>query len=148
MVRIFIGDLTAVNAEDKKWFLAAYGSFIPFYFGAKAIEGRASRRGLSIFGLYPPSGTLPSMGTVPAKITIDGSGFESPIGVTFGDGDRTLPTRGLVAVSESTLEVLVDVSANSQLGGYDVAVELSNGSKIARKSGFTVGTTPSPECPG
>jgi len=129
---------TDIDQEDKKWFLTAYGTILAFYFAQRTVEARATRPGLGVFGIYPSSGRQPKDGSRPLKVTIDGNGFDSPTSVTIIKDGKDLAKSGFTTVSTSTLDVLLNITKESPLGGYDVTVELANGSRLVRRSGFMV----------
>ena len=144
MFLIFFGNFPAIPTDDRKWFLTAYASVLAFYFGSKyfpALQTRSQRRGLAISRIIPSIGNRPTTGTgpSPADIVIEGSGFESPIVVSFTNGaGHPLKTSNMLGDSHEKLTVTVELGPTTPLGLYDVAVELANGSRSVYKAGFTV----------
>ena len=59
MFLLLFGEFADILAEDRKWFLTAYGSVLAFYFGTKYFPERFSARGLSISRVSPPVSHLP-----------------------------------------------------------------------------------------
>lgn len=70
-------------------------------------------------------------------IEITGSGFESPKSVTF-DQDGELPVVRFVSNSQTSIEVDISLAPDTKLGAYDIIVELANGSRIVKTSGYSL----------
>lgn len=141
MFLIFFGDIDGVEIpdEDRKWFLTAYASVLAFYFGSKYFPDRAATRGLVISSVSPPVSNPPD-GTesVNEAIQITGNGFESPKSVEFDQDGTKLPVSRMVSDSQTNIEVDITLAPDSKLGAYDIIVELANGSRIVKTSGYSL----------
>ena len=135
---IFADGLGEIGSEDKKWFLTAYGTIILFYFGQKTLEGRTARPSLGIDRVYPSSNRRHQDRNRPLKVAIDGNGFETTTKVSFLKDGHDLAQSAFTPVSINSIIVCLDINEDSPPGGYDVTVELANGSTLVRKSGFMV----------
>ena len=137
---VFFADFPGLNipADDRVWFLTAYGSVLAFYFGTKYFPERFAHRGLAISDVDPPKVNRPASGTVQLELTIKGMGLESPkdAGVVHKDGELTTSTPK--AETGERVKVDVTLAADSPLGVYDVSIDLANGSRIVRTAGLTV----------
>lgn len=144
MFLVFFGDFGAVEIplEDRKWFLAAYASILTFYFGSKIIPERSASLGLVISGISPPVSNPPS-GNDPADeaIEINGNGFESPRSVAFVQDGVELPVSAMTSDSQRRISAVITLAADAPLGAYDIIVELANGSRIVKTSGYSLEKT-------
>ena len=140
MFIVFFADYPGLNipAEDTKWFLAAYGSIVAFYFGAKYFPERFGQRGLAIYEVDPPTVKRPASGTEQLMLTIRGTGFESPEAAGVDHPDGKLSTSTPNAESGERLTAKVTLAHDSPEGAYDVWIRLANGSKIVRTAALTV----------
>ena len=71
-------------------------------------------------------------------IEITGSGFESPKSVTFDQDGELLPVVRFVSNSQTSIEVDISLAPDTKLGAYDIIVELANGSRIVKTSGYSL----------
>ena len=137
MFLLLFGAFADIPAEDRKWFLTAYGSVLVFYFGTKYFPER-SARGLSISRVSPPVSHLPQFDSAPETLIINGSGFESPRGVTVTRDGQDLAISSMDAGSRDEISVNVTLGATTPTGPYDVIVELANGSRIVKTLAYAV----------
>ena len=86
----------------------------------------------------PPTVNRPKSGTERLKLTVRGTGFESPKAAGVDLADRHLLTSTPMAESGERLTVEVTLAHDSPEGAYDVWVLLANGSKIVRTAALTV----------
>lgn len=141
MFLVFFGDIDGVEIPDadRKWFLTAYASILAFYFGSRYFPERGSSRGLVIFSVSPPISNPPTGdGTADETIEIEGNGFESPKSVAFVQGGVNLPTSNFTPESNRRISVDVTLAKGSNLGPYDVILELANGSRIVKTYGYSL----------
>ena len=138
MFLLLFGEFADIVAEDRKWFLTAYGSVLAFYFGTKYFPERFSAWCLSFSRVSPPVSHLPRSDSAAETLIISGSGFESPRGVTVRRDGQDLATSGMEAASRDEISINVTLSGATPVGPYDVIVELANGSRIVKTSAYAV----------
>ena len=62
----------------------------------------------------------------------------APKSVVIDEDGTKLPVSRMVSDSQTNIEVDITLAPDSKLGAYDIIVELANGSRIVKSSGYSL----------